>query len=212
MSCGTDVSRQHLRQVDKTPNADPEVVDITFEQPEFAELYYSANAKIDQHNRKRQDDLQLERKLGTKDWSSRVNLTLFGMMVVDAWLLFNGCRGYNKEVSQREFYILLADQLIHNSEDAMELRSARKRPAEVPADPSPKVHGYGGIHLSPGKKKKKKKPTQAAQIRCVVCGKQTTMICSGPGGCGKYVHPPGQDNKTCYKQHAEKEHAGRMCY
>ena len=41
----------------------------------------------------RQDDLMLERKLGTHDWSKHLNSSLLAMCIVDAWLEFHGCRG-----------------------------------------------------------------------------------------------------------------------
>jgi len=65
-------------------------VAVTVPQPEVAEMYYSCAAKVDQHNRCRQDDLRLEQKFGTHDWSLRVNLSLLGMCLVDAWLLHTG--------------------------------------------------------------------------------------------------------------------------
>ena len=76
-----------------TPDVPPEQVKITIPQPKAAEIYYSTCASIDQHNRARQDDLILERKLGTHDWSKSLNSLLLEMCIVDAWLAFHGCRG-----------------------------------------------------------------------------------------------------------------------
>jgi hypothetical protein len=42
----------------------------------------------DRHNRCRQDDLMLERKYQTQDWSIRVNHSLLGIVSVDSWLLY----------------------------------------------------------------------------------------------------------------------------
>eukprot|EP00171_Calliarthron_tuberculosum_P023220 IDg23220t1 len=63
---------------------------LTVRQPKVAEVYYSACASIDQHNRCRQDDLRLERKLVTHDWSKRVGFSILGIIIVDSWLLYNG--------------------------------------------------------------------------------------------------------------------------
>jgi hypothetical protein len=52
-------------------------------------LYYSACGKVDQHNRDRQDTLQLERKLGTHNWATRVNHTILAMCVVDSWKIYS---------------------------------------------------------------------------------------------------------------------------
>jgi len=49
-------------------NKEPEKQEVVIAQPKAAEEYYAANNKIDQHNRFRQDDLMMERKLRTMDW------------------------------------------------------------------------------------------------------------------------------------------------
>jgi hypothetical protein len=40
-----------------------ELVDLEIPQPKAAEIYYDTASSIDQHNRCRQDDLPIERKL-----------------------------------------------------------------------------------------------------------------------------------------------------
>jgi hypothetical protein len=68
-------SRVRWRQ---TPNgAQP----LTFSIPQLqaAEVYYTSCRQIDRHNRCRQDDLMLDRKYVTHDWSMRVNMSLLGM-------------------------------------------------------------------------------------------------------------------------------------
>ena len=65
--------KDRLRQVDDSPNADSVRFDFEINQPRIAEIYYSINSKIDERNCTRQDDFQLERKIQTKDWISRVN-------------------------------------------------------------------------------------------------------------------------------------------
>ena len=58
--------RHRRRQVDQTPNADAERVELSVPQPKVAEVYYIACAKIDIHNRHRQDTLNLEKKVEVK--------------------------------------------------------------------------------------------------------------------------------------------------
>jgi Transposase IS4 len=70
------------------PNAPPEVAELTVPQPQAAERYYSACAMIDRHNRYRRDDLQLEHMVKTMTWWKRVNLSILGMCVVDAYFVF----------------------------------------------------------------------------------------------------------------------------
>ena len=55
--------RDRLRQVYDITNADPVRVEFETNQPRVDERYYSINSKIDDSNRTRQDDFQLDRKL-----------------------------------------------------------------------------------------------------------------------------------------------------
>jgi hypothetical protein len=179
---GAPYSRIRWRQVDTTINADAERVELTIPQPLACETYYDTCAQIDRHNRMRQDDLMLERKLGTMDWSLRVNLSLFGMCVVDAWLMYSKCT--ETEEKQREFYELLAEEMIDNTHD---LRGRRHAPNSVTGSPeliTPDGHMRTGIgaHLTPTKRKRKTKDgkdtSYMQQGRCNVCGMKTTMVCS----------------------------------
>jgi hypothetical protein len=88
---------------------------LTIPQPHACETYYNTCAQINPHNQMRQDDLMLERKLGTMDWSLRVNRSLFGMCVVEAWLMYSKCT--ETEEKQHEFYELLAEEMINNTHD-----------------------------------------------------------------------------------------------
>jgi hypothetical protein len=61
---GTPYNRKRWRQVNTVdPDAEPELVDLEINQPAAAEVYYGVCAKIDQHNRHRQDTLRLGKKL-----------------------------------------------------------------------------------------------------------------------------------------------------
>jgi hypothetical protein len=62
-------------------------------QPEAAQYYYNACGQIDRHNRCRQDDLKLETKIDTMDWSMRVNMTVLCICIVETWLIYKGCLG-----------------------------------------------------------------------------------------------------------------------
>jgi hypothetical protein len=57
---GMPYVRQRWRQVDNAPNAEPTRVFLTVSQPKAAEIYYSCNGKIDQHNCHWADTLSLE--------------------------------------------------------------------------------------------------------------------------------------------------------
>ena len=81
---GVPYSRYRWRQTISGPRR----VNIEVEQPKVVEKYYATCAAIDQHNRCRQDDLQLERKIGVSDWDKRVNMGILGFCIVDAWKLY----------------------------------------------------------------------------------------------------------------------------
>ena len=78
------------RQDEPYPNAYPNMVELTIPQQITDEIYYSACGQIDRHNRCRQESLDIEKKLGTKDWLKRFNLSIFAMHVVDGWLEYQG--------------------------------------------------------------------------------------------------------------------------
>ena len=110
------------------------MVERTVPHPTIAETYYATCAAIDKHNRCRQDDLAMEKKIETKEWSKRVNMSIFAMCVVDTWLVYNGCKQSDDAAqmneqqahsTQKEFYTLLAEELIDNSYD--EVRRRRQR-------------------------------------------------------------------------------------
>ena len=110
---GKPCTRERLRQVSTAPNAAPEHVELEIPQPKAAEHYYSANAKIDESNRVRQDDFKLERKLVTKDWAIRVNHSIMGMADVDTYYIGRAC-GWWEDQCPDDFYYALAEEMIDN--------------------------------------------------------------------------------------------------
>jgi len=86
-------------------------------QPEVAGIYYRCCAQIDRDNRCRQDDLRLEHKLGTHDWSKRTNISFLGVCIVDASLLHSESRG-RVSLKQAAFYEDTAFGLIDKTFDS----------------------------------------------------------------------------------------------
>ena len=80
------LQRMRWRQLNPDTNEEPVRQTISIKQPTCSKRYYERCGMIDHHNRTRQDDLKLERKYVTHDWSKRVNMSIFGMIVVDAYL------------------------------------------------------------------------------------------------------------------------------
>jgi hypothetical protein len=155
------------------------------QQPKACETYYSACGKIDGHNRHRQATLMLENKLPTKEWSRRVNMSIFGMLVVDAWLAFSACT--EADETQKEFYSLLSEELIDNTYDAEGL-AARRRQLLEGTETSPTLAQGTGIprcgvysHITPTKTKRTVRgqlTTHLGQGRCNQCSIKTTSCCS----------------------------------
>ncbi len=114
-------TRCRWRQVSQDPNAPPERAAITIKQPQIATIYYATCGAINRHNRYCLDDLRIEKKIETKDsWSVRVNLSIFAMIFVNAWLVHNAFKigtGAQRKCLEKEFYLILAEELIDNTYD-----------------------------------------------------------------------------------------------
>lgn len=130
----------------------------------------------------------LERKVKTHDWAKRVNMSLFAMIVVDTYLVCS--QSTECKETQKEFYDELAEDLIDNSFDGAAAGGRRSRENTADVDPnvtlsrttgSPSRSGYNGTHLTPTRRKKKRKgetTIHAQQGNCKVCGKKSMNTCS----------------------------------
>ena len=196
---------------------------MSFPQPKSAEVYYSACEKIDGHNRHRQDTLNTEKKVEVKTWGKRFNMSLFAMMVVDTCLAFTGCT--RAEEVQKEFYMLLAEELIGNSFDV----GQRSQRARVQCEPSfrPNLTADTGIprsgvaaHITPTKRRRLTKygtvKKHRMHGRCMECNLKTTFLCSlcvddkstqmhdcRPGD--PWICPTKTD-KLCFSQNMNRKH------
>jgi len=122
------------------------------------------------------------------DWSKRVNLSIFGMIVVDSYLAKKSCTGVNE--SPHEFFSRLADQMIDQGRITRAQKRVLKEADAIAADstsrkrPASAAMSSGfGPHLTPTKKKRSpdkagKTSTYANQQRCSCCSKKTTWSCS----------------------------------
>ena len=100
---GPPYARDRLRQVDGSLNADPVRVEFEINQSRVDEIYYSRNLNIDESNRMRQDDFQLDRKLQTKYWSIKANTPILGMDDVDTYYIGKACEWWD-DSNPAEFY------------------------------------------------------------------------------------------------------------
>ena len=57
----------------------------------------------------------------TEGWNKQVTTSLFGMYLVDAWLMYKGCTTASvdatQKLSQKKFYCQLAEERIDNNQD-----------------------------------------------------------------------------------------------
>ena len=177
MATGIPYNRTRWRQVHTTPDAEPEQVDLVVSQPVACELYYSTCAAVNQHNRSRQANLNIENKLKTHNWAMRVNLSIFSICAVDAWKVYSQAKPcLVGEESEKQFYGHLAEELIENKFDG------QVRPHEHMEQTRSTSSGMR-VHLSPTKKKRSGRNRHANtkfkyQGRCNVCGQKTTWVCS----------------------------------
>ncbi len=98
-----------------------------------------------------QNDLNIEKKVGTHDWSFRVSMSLLDICIVDSWLLFTGAEGNRRHMNRRTFYEVLATQLVDNTYDKVNLRRRGSQEEEVS---SSKV--LSGIYLERTDQKSRK--------------------------------------------------------
>jgi hypothetical protein len=184
-------------------------VTLEIKQPHVAELYYNSCAMIDRHNRCRQDDLMLERKYNTQEWSIRVNHSLLGIVIVDLWLLYAGARGPLRSMKHRTFNKSLALEPSDNDFDSIGLRARGGN--SVPSQLTP-TSGIGP-HATPTKKRKRDKEGQEkpsrAQRNCVVCGGRTTKVCSScrEEGRDEVFVCDSSKGRVCFSSHVRSMHA-----
>jgi len=205
---GEPYDRVRWRQI--AENA--ERVALSVKLPQVAQAYYECCAQIDRHNRCRQNDLRLEHKLATHDWSMRVNLSLLGMCIVDSWLLYSGARGATAILTQKQFYEDLAAQLIDNTFDTVGVRARATSAAEPVGEVGAPLRYGVGIHLTPTRKRRGASAGDGdhrAQRTCRVCKRhKSSHVCSGcrGGDDGDMFLCGPKTGRSCFDVHLRDVH------
>ena len=182
-AAGSVIRRRRWRQRDLTPNADAELENIRIPQTQAGETFYDGCQAIDKHNRVRQEQLNLEKKVQTMSWSNRANHSLLGMCFVDAFHLAKGCQGSIHHLGgARAFFEGLLTDLIENDFDRRTLRKRREeavaREAALSGEIMPELDT--SRHLTcptPTKKRKSNNPNHRMQGCCMICKKPTVHVC-----------------------------------
>jgi hypothetical protein len=183
---------------------------FTIPQPELVSEYYKYAGVVDRHNRRRQDDLGLERKLEVKEWSLRLSTTILGMIFTDAFLLYKGSRASPEAVLPMKTFIryLAGEMILNNISDtgvgSSSLRSASARVSTDSAEvaqtlkkaPPPRLIPTTDTVKNGNSSRLKRKNCCECSIRVV------TSVCSLCKGC--YIC----DDKdyTCMMSHIESKH------
>ena len=144
----------------------------------------------------------MEKKVETKDWAVRVNLSIFSMIVVNTWLVFNTFMNTpdllagKKEILQKDFYAMLAEELIDNTYgsigSAQRPRSSRTNYQDTCMRALENGSARAGVltHLTSVKRLKTsggKATNHRYQGLCKECQKKSTWQCSDCGDNGKTV-------------------------
>ena len=216
--------RVRLRQINTTPNADPEKVMLEIEQPMATAIYYKGNAQIDEHNRTRQQVIQLETKLKVKEWHLRVNHTILGINDVDTYR-FGKAMGWWKTKTGAvqtplQFYNELIEEMIDNNMvQSQTPRTCTQPCAQSDLDKSlrSKRTHQPVLSLETSRKRRRRKnkdgsyteyPNQVERLVCTVigCKKKTPKVCTlcARPVCDFEVRP------GCWQNHCETYHKNKI--
>ena len=170
--------------------------------------------------------LTSKKKLGTKYWLKRFNLSVFSMNVVDVWLSYQVFTGTAD--TQADFYSYLSEDIIYNTYDRFMMRSAEGRRRNIVDsddetfdDDNPLFERTNGapicgiyLHVTPTKKRMKKSYGTETQYllqgECKLCQKKTTHVCSDCADTDAVknemwvCHP--KTNRSCFSQHVHSTH------
>jgi hypothetical protein len=216
------IERSRMRQVAAVESDEaPELQALSIPLPTCAKVYYDNCGRIDQHNRKRQDDLELERKIGTHNWSKRVNYTVEAMIVTDAYLAYLGCTQPDLDAKHRETF----DEFIHKLADEMidwkNTSNRRSTPMYTPAKCKAPPPSAAVVHLTPSKvlrfpsessSSDGSKSEAVKPVRCNIpeCKHKSTWVCShcSTNGDRHFCSPKAKGHRNCFQQHCDEHHPG----
>ena len=147
-------------------------------------------------------------------------MSIFGMCVVDAYLLSVGCQGASSPYSTgADFWVALAEGLIDNEYEKRALRKRNERAgiatdSKKRADPALDASNHL-ISPTPTKRRKKNNPNHREQGRCMSCTKSTTYVCRlcqsfQPDPKKKQYWICDKEGKQCMGMHIRAEHPDKL--
>jgi hypothetical protein len=183
--------------------------------PKMIVQYYKGDGTIDFHNRVGVDEVRLERNILTKDWARRFNLSIFGMICVNASLFYQRIvHEHNKKGSYCEFFGSLADELINNTQGICTTQTAIENQAAEVAD----VVKPPSLRWTDWMKKKKGSGGGKEGVSQGRCGHKSCKVYSSKV-CSKCTHPSdllqkqfwfcnhtARGGSECWKEHLKAAH------
>ena len=182
-------------------------VTVEISQPDILWGYYLFNDQVDRHNRRRQDDLNIEKKFEVKEWDFRVVSSILGVIVTNAYLLYrHSRRTVTGCLSQKKFVALLGGEMIKNDID---VSIASRKPARSV------VQSKISIKVAPEEEFPHLKVTKDIRIQakgprphrktCMVCRKGSRVH----NVCWKCPHfyICGKMNHKCFSTHIKDAHS-----
>ena len=167
---------------------------------------------VDRHYRTRQLDLGLERAFQVKEWSMRVNTTILGMCVTDAFMLYRGSCRASPHMSCNDFFSEFSEQLIDNTYDAGAVK-VRFRLTPTTSQNVGHMSAISGVgtHLSPTKRFRTiggRLSKARLQRKCRMCGMKTQDLCSTcrDNDNTERHFCAAKTGKNCFAQHLPEVH------
>ena len=127
-----------IQVAEQSDNLEPELSGTVLDIPVMINTYYSVSGATCRHNKQHKDDLEIERKLRTKDWWKWWNTSIFGMIIVDSVNVHQACAGPKEiEYDPNEWFTALYHELINNAFKEHRRRSSNTgQPRKVEAAPT----------------------------------------------------------------------------
>lgn len=140
--------------------------------------YFNSAQKIDVHNHLRQGSLAMERAVPTQSWSFRIICTLLGMIIVDAFKMYQLEQEDRDDVDPAlrtmdfsSFVTTVTRDLVNNE---FQGNTKKRRQSESMESSGNVVHALELLSEHPTSASTN---VQFRQLRCKICNHKTSFIC-----------------------------------
>jgi hypothetical protein len=188
------------------------VVQQVIPQTDITATYYEFCGDVDRHNRARQDTLNLEKKVETREWTFRIITSIIGIIMVDAYRLYVGSRNpliTQKTLTQKEFIRLLCGELVDNHfDDGIAHKSLRQQVIESYEELDAAFATTSAPSIVMTNEVASENESRKLRKRCRECRHFKTMYVCSLCVPNAYVciDVKGSDN-ICWNEHVKKFHS-----